>query len=71
MKARIKMISDALPNKMINFLTICCPMKAANVATAEKYRAAKKVADDQDVRRQSKNKKAQFIILVLWGIDLP
>ena len=46
-------------------------MKAANVATAEKYRAAKKVADDQDVRRQSKNKKAQFIILVLWGIDLP
>ena len=30
------MISDALPNKMINFLTTCCPMKAAIVATAAK-----------------------------------
>jgi hypothetical protein len=34
--ARMKMIRDALPNTMINLLTICCPMKAANVATATK-----------------------------------
>lgn len=36
----MKMISDALPSKMINFLTTSCPMKAATVATATKYRAA-------------------------------
>lgn len=35
-KARMKMMSDALPNIMINLLTMCCPIKAANVATATK-----------------------------------
>jgi hypothetical protein len=35
-KAIIKMIIDALPNKMINFLTTCCPTKAAIVATTMK-----------------------------------
>lgn len=40
-KARMKMINDALPNKMISLLTMCWPMKAATVATATKYAAAK------------------------------
>lgn len=40
-KARMKMMRDALPSIMINFLTTCCPIKAATVATATKYRAAK------------------------------
>lgn len=35
-KAKMKMISDALPSKIISFLTICCPTKAATVATATK-----------------------------------
>lgn len=35
-EARIKMIRDALPNKMISFLTMCCPTKAAIVATRTK-----------------------------------
>ena len=35
-KARMKMIRDALPNKMTNFLTICCPTRAATVATPVK-----------------------------------
>lgn len=39
-EARMKMISDALPRIIIILLTTCCPMKAATVATATKYRAA-------------------------------
>jgi hypothetical protein len=35
-KARVKMISDALPNMLISFLITCCPTKAATVATAKK-----------------------------------
>lgn len=35
-KARMKMIRDALPNIMISFLTTCCPTKAAIVATITK-----------------------------------
>lgn len=32
-KARIKMIKDARPNKIISLRTICCPTMAARVAT--------------------------------------
>lgn len=39
-KARMKMIKDALPNIVISFLTACCPVNAAKVATATKYTAA-------------------------------
>lgn len=42
-KARMKMISDALPNNIISLLTICCPTKAAIVATATKYRAVERL----------------------------
>lgn len=40
-KARMKMIRDALPNMLISLLTTCCPIKAAIVATKTKYTAAK------------------------------
>lgn len=46
----MKMMSDALPNKIISFLTTCCPMKAAMVATATKYRAASKEKSPQIFR---------------------
>ena len=35
-KARMKMIRDALPHMIMIFLTMCCPTKAAMVATAVK-----------------------------------
>lgn len=38
-KDRMKMIREALPNKLIIFLTTCCPTNAATVATPTKYRA--------------------------------
>lgn len=42
-KARMKMISDALPSIIIILLTTCCPTKAATVATATKYIAAARI----------------------------
>ena len=36
MKASMKMISDARPNQLINFLTTCWPMRAATNATKVK-----------------------------------
>lgn len=36
MKASMKMISDARPNQLINFLTTCWPMMAATNATTVK-----------------------------------
>lgn len=42
-KARMKMIRDALPNMLISLLTACCPTKAATVATETKYTAAKHI----------------------------
>lgn len=42
-EARMKMISDALPSIIIILLTTCCPIKAATVATATKYRAAARI----------------------------
>lgn len=39
-KARMNMIREALPSRMIIFLTICCPTTAAIVATITKYKAA-------------------------------
>lgn len=44
-KARMKMISDALPNKLISFRTTNCPTKAETVATATKYRAVLGIKD--------------------------
>jgi len=41
-KARMKIIRDALPIMVISLLTTCCPTNAATVATAAKYRAEKK-----------------------------
>jgi hypothetical protein len=38
--ARMKMISDALPNMAITFVTTCCPTRAAMVATPKKKSAA-------------------------------
>ena len=35
-EARMKIIRDALPNRIISFLTMCCPTKAAIVATRMK-----------------------------------
>jgi hypothetical protein len=35
-RAKMKMIIDALPNMAISFLTKCCPTSAAIVATATK-----------------------------------
>lgn len=35
-EAKMKMIKDALPSTIINFLTTCCPIKAATVATSIK-----------------------------------
>lgn len=40
-KASMKMMIDARPNRMINFLTMCCPVRAAMVATMTKYDAEK------------------------------
>lgn len=42
-KAKMKMIRDALPIMMISFLTICCPTHAAIVATTTKYNAESKM----------------------------
>ena len=39
-KAKMKIMRDALPKTSISFLTTCCPTKAAIVATATKYTAA-------------------------------
>lgn len=39
MKARTKMIMDALPSITMILLTTCCPITAATVATATKYAA--------------------------------
>ena len=36
MKASMKMISDARPNQLINFLTACWPKRAATNATKVK-----------------------------------
>lgn len=38
--ARMKIIKEALPRTAIIRRTTCCPVKAATVATATKYRAA-------------------------------
>ncbi|BAH94283.1 Os08g0389733 [Oryza sativa Japonica Group] len=41
MKDRMKIMSDARPNQLISFLTMCCPIIAAKKATTVKKRAAK------------------------------
>jgi len=46
-KDRMKMMSDALPSKLISFLATDCPKKAATVATATKYRAVLEIRDDE------------------------
>jgi len=38
-EARMKIIRDALPKRMIIFLTMCCPTTAAMTATRVKYPA--------------------------------
>lgn len=42
-KDNMNIIKDALPRMSIIFLTTCCPVRAATMATATKYRAAKQV----------------------------
>lgn len=42
-KDNMNIIKDALPRKSIIFLTTCCPVRAATMDTATKYRAAKQV----------------------------
>lgn len=44
-KAKMKMINDALPSRLTIFLTTCCPTNAANVATTTKYKAARENDD--------------------------
>jgi hypothetical protein len=39
MKAKMKMMSDARPNQLINLLTTCWPIMAAMNATMTKYKA--------------------------------
>ena len=46
-KDRMKMMSEALPSKLISFLATDCPKKEATVATATEYRAVLEIKDDE------------------------
>lgn len=58
MKAKMKMISDALLSRLIIFLTTCCPTSAATVATTIKYRAASITRNSNNF--MSKLKRSRF-----------